>query len=86
MTYTYKYYYYFRISTNKEERKVGGIENFIPEEKPLTLSVNGTEILRYEAALVAHISLLHAIIYLSLSLSLSKKPLLLLNEKTGNLS
>ena len=62
MTYTYKYYYYFRISTNKEERKVGGIENFIPEEKPLTLSVNGTEILRYEAALVAHISLLHAII------------------------
>lgn len=76
MTYIYKYYYDIWISncTNKEERfpqkkkktkeerKVGGIENFIPEEKPLTLSVNGTEILRYEAALVAHISLLHAII------------------------
>lgn len=64
MTYIYKCYYDIWISncTNKEERKVGGIENFIPEEKPLTLSVDGTEILRYEAALVAHISLLHAII------------------------
>lgn len=68
MTYIYKCYYDIWISncTNKEERKVGGIENFIPEEKALpltlTLSVDGTEILRYEAALVAHISLLHAII------------------------
>ena len=64
---------YVCVQIRKEK---DGYWDFIPEEKALNLY--GTDILIYEAALVAHISLLvlHAI---SVSLSLDS---LLLNENT----